>query len=134
MRKRPLEERFHELYDIDETSGCHVWRGTKTNFGYGQIGRGGRGGGMLVAHRVGWELANGPIPDGLFVLHRCDNPPCVNPEHLFLGTQKENIADMRAKGRGFGPPHYWGEKNPAWRHGRKAKVPGGRAPLGGVRA
>lgn len=50
-------------------------------------------------HRVAWELANGPIPDGMVIMHRCDNPPCVELSHLVLGTQKENIADKYAKGR-----------------------------------
>jgi hypothetical protein len=56
-------------------------------------------GGNIGVHRLSWILANGAIPDGMSVLHRCDNPPCVNPEHLFLGTQRDNNLDMRAKGR-----------------------------------
>jgi hypothetical protein len=57
------------------------------------------GGKRHLAHRAAWEHANGPIPDGLFVLHKCDNPKCCNPKHLFLGTQSQNAADMWAKGR-----------------------------------
>jgi hypothetical protein len=58
--------------------------------------------GATTAHRVSWTIHNGPIPDSLYVLHKCDNPPCSNPDHLFLGTHLENIADMVAKGRHVG--------------------------------
>lgn len=57
-----------------------------------------------LVHRVAWTIERGPIPDGLYVLHRCDNPPCVNVEHLFLGTVRDNNADRDAKGRGKMPP------------------------------
>ncbi len=71
---------------------------------YGHFGVGGRAGGMVGAHRLAWELTHGPIPpETPFVLHSCDNPPCVNHAHLFLGTQAENIADMDAKGRSNRP-------------------------------
>lgn len=64
------------------------------------------------AHRVSWELHRGPIPPGLFVLHKCDTPPCVNPDHLFLGTQQDNLADMRAKGRSRRGEVPQGEEHP----------------------
>jgi hypothetical protein len=63
------------------------------------IGEGSPSRKTLLAHRVSYELANGPIPDGIHCLHKCDNPKCVNHEHLFLGTQKDNSNDMVAKGR-----------------------------------
>ena len=85
-----------------EASGCIVWTKATSHFGYGRIGRGSRGAGWAATHRVSWELANGPIPDGMFVLHRCDNPPCCNPEHLFLGSLSDNTQDMLRKGRARG--------------------------------
>lgn len=79
---------------------CWVWTGSKhRGRQHGQIGL--RAGVLLWTHRLSWELTNGPIPGGLFVLHHCDNPPCVNPDHLWLGTQRDNVADMVAKGRGW---------------------------------
>ena len=90
---KPLDFGFWEKVDKHAEGGCWVWTGTRQVFGYGISLR------YRLAHRVSWEIANGPIPDGLWVLHRCDNPPCVNPAHLFLGTQTENMRDMTAKGR-----------------------------------
>jgi hypothetical protein len=76
--------------------GCWLWQGYRDRDGYGHHHYNGR---RWRAHRLAWTLARGPIPGGLYVCHRCDNPPCVNPAHLELGTQKENIGDCLAKGR-----------------------------------
>lgn len=78
--------------------GCQIWTAGVDGAGYGQIRIDGKTEGT---HRVSWSLANGPIPEGLFILHRCDTPPCINPDHLFPGTQSDNIADYWAKRRRF---------------------------------
>lgn len=79
-------------------SGCHLWTGTITRYGYGQVAHGGPGR-VARVHRLVWELARGPIPEGLCVCHACDVRHCVNIDHLFLGSQLENVRDMIAKGR-----------------------------------
>lgn len=90
-------ERFWKK--VRKSKGCWTWTGSKSRHGYGQL-RTGRGKGRLeLAPRISWRLANGPIPDGLCVLHKCDNPPCVRPSHLKLGTMADNSADMVRKGR-----------------------------------
>ena len=76
---------------------CWGWSGTTNLDGYGGIRA--RDGKKMLAHRASWIVHRGPIPDGLDVLHHCDNPPCTKPDHLFLGTQVDNAADMVAKGR-----------------------------------
>jgi hypothetical protein len=97
-----LRARF-EAFTLPDPSGCLLWTGAIRDAGYGVIGAGGRGGKSLGAHRVAWELHKGPIPDGLHCLHRCDNPRCVNVDHLFLGTNQDNIADRVRKGRSKAP-------------------------------
>lgn len=94
---RPFEERFWEK--VNKTEDCWLWTAAKKEFGYGVIGCPDKRGQTLRAHRVSWKIANGEIPKGLFVLHKCDVPACVNPDHLFLGTRQENTDDMVAKGR-----------------------------------
>lgn len=97
--RRPLSERFHEMYRVEPDSGCWIWTGPTCGKGYGSIGRGGRGGKIVMAHRASYELHSGPIPTGMLVCHKCDRPPCCNPTHLFLGTHKDNNQDCIAKGR-----------------------------------
>ncbi len=90
---------------VDRSGGpgaCWPWVGYRDRSGYGIVYR---DGGTTKAHRAAWELTNGPITDNLWVLHRCDNPPCVNPAHLFLGTARDNVADMMAKGRAVPRSH-----------------------------
>jgi hypothetical protein len=99
----PLETRFFDRVGRKTANGCILWNGRLNEHGYGVISPAGTPGlgepHELLAHRVAYELLIGPIPDGLFVLHRCDNPPCINPIDLFLGTQADNMADKVAKGR-----------------------------------
>lgn len=94
MGKRPLEERFWSK--VEKTDDCWEWTASKDNHGYGHLGINGK---IIRAHRVAWELTTGPIPTGLCVLHKCDNPGCVRPDHLFIGTKADNNHDMIAKGR-----------------------------------
>jgi hypothetical protein len=93
----PLTERLFAKLDMSGgPDACWEWQGSRDKGGYGKIGNDHR---ILGTHRVAYEIANGPIPDGLFVLHTCDNPPCCNPRHLFLGTHLVNMLDMLTKGR-----------------------------------
>lgn len=93
----PIDVRFWKF--VNKTDSCWLWTGAKMHFGYGAINSGGHYGRALRAHRVSWEIHNGPIPADLFVLHHCDVPSCVNPKHLFLGDDLANNRDMTRKGR-----------------------------------
>ncbi len=84
----------------EPNSGCHIWLGACVSHGYGIVRNGGKN---WLAHRLAWSLRNGAIPDGMHVLHRCDCPWCVNVDHLFLGSRKDNMQDMKKKGRGRPP-------------------------------
>lgn len=97
--------RFFLKVKVGGVDECWLWEGRRLRGGYGQFDM---GGGCQMAHRMAWVLKNGTIPTGegfhgTCVLHKCDNPACVNPEHLFLGTHVDNMSDMVSKGRARGP-------------------------------
>lgn len=89
-----VESRF--WLKVQKTESCWLWIGTRNRGGYGVIKENKR---PKLAHRISLRIHGVTIPPGLFVLHRCDNPRCVRPDHLFIGTQADNLADMDAKGR-----------------------------------
>ena len=95
--KKTIKDRFNDSYIPVTETGCWIWTGALNRHrGYGRLRFKDK---EIKAHRYSWELHNGPIPDGLQVLHKCDTPACVNPDHLWLGTHKENMHDCIKKGR-----------------------------------
>lgn len=104
-RRGSIEQRFWPKVDVCGPDECWLWNAALRSGGYGELWSGGAAnvGEMVSAHRVSWELHYGAIANGLHVLHRCDTKRCVNPTHLFLGTNDDNVADKMAKGRHWVP-------------------------------
>lgn len=111
---KPIWEAFSEK-TTEAESGCIEWTGYRDPKGYGRYKT---QGGEIIAHRVAYAMHYGGIPEGMHVLHRCDNRACCNPQHLFVGTAQDNMDDMKAKGRGA---RRFGEANPNYRHGRNCR-------------
>jgi len=107
LSREQIIQKFETFFE-KPAEGCWVWTGGKNEHGYGKFNV---NCGTDKAHRISWIIYVGPIPRGQHVLHRCDNPPCVRPDHLFIGTARDNRIDCKQKGRDFSPPHYRGEEN-----------------------
>lgn len=110
-RHKSLAQRLMNLALLSPKRSCWIFSGWRLPNGYGHMVGTGRGSGTLLAHRAAWIAFNGPIPEGMWVLHKCDVRACINPDHLFLGTAQDNSDDMKRKGR-HRAISYPGEKNP----------------------
>lgn len=112
--RRPLKERFEEKFIPEPNTGCWIWIASTNEHGYGVIGSGGKNSKkhhnpVILAHRASWTIYNGEIPVNMQILHQCDNPFCVNPSHLFLGSHLTNMRDKVLKNR---QPKHFGTSNP----------------------
>ncbi len=108
---RPIADRFWKFVDKKSNDDCWNWTGGKMGNGYGSLRVSNKQGSHVYAHRLSWELHNGPIPKGMQVLHHCDNPSCVNPNHLFIGTASDNMRDMDSKNRRGNRNYACGDRN-----------------------
>jgi len=95
IREKDIQ-RFWNKVNVGDLDDCWEWQGSKSFDGYGRLSVSGK---TIASHRISWVISNGKIPKDLCVLHRCDNPGCVNPNHLFLGTRKDNVYDAMRKNR-----------------------------------
>lgn len=114
---KPAPERFLDKFDVNPETLCWEWNGGMDGRGYGRLKTGRK---YTAAHRFSYTMFYGHIRVGLFVCHHCDNPPCVNPDHLFLGDNQDNMQDAARKGRiASGPRH--------WTHAQPERVPRGES-------
>lgn len=118
LHERPLEVRLREVGWMVTESGCWEWKGHRDDAGYGTFQASRLGFESTRAHRVMYEHFVGPIPDGLLVRHTCDNPPCVNPDHLIPGTALDNALDMIERGR------HWTQNRTHCTNGHDLRLPG----------
>lgn len=97
LHEQEIIDKFYSRIEFRDNSDCWWWTGPKTPSGYGCFAPKHKV--MYSTHRLAWEINKGPIPTGMHICHICDNPPCVNPDHLFIGTNQDNVNDRVAKGR-----------------------------------